>query len=507
MLESGPFRLNRVVATVQKATPIIIVILLACAPALVDVALSAPAAPDTLDYTVRPGDTLLSICEHHRGQTNHYALTDMLADIRSANGIMSNHLTIGQHVRIPVRGEEPLERVRDRVAAGAEMRGIYLAAPACAVSSVFTRVDRFIAAGGNAVVFDAKDIDGGVSFRSGHPLASWGAGRSAPLLPSLTDMMDRFDRRGLYVVARVALFLDGELGKGHPELALQDADGNPWAERGCVWVDPANPAVRDYNLTLAVELAEAGVDEIQFDYVRFPTNGWEGDWSGDQEATAHRRREVISNFLAAARDSLTSRGVRISADLYGIMAWDRVEDLALTGQHVPTIASLVDVVCPMIYPSHFQPGFEGRRHPGDDPGYFISEGTRRFVDLVDGQAEIRPWLQAFPFRVRQYDMDYIMTQVLAVRANGGAGWSLWNPSCRYNIAVAALDVMYGDEAGTVVAVAPALVAPMSQIAPMAPAPSRRSSSRRETPTAAASAGAFYGTLVRTPESDGQGPGR
>jgi len=397
------------------------------------------ASPEkTLTYTVQQGDTLLKICSSHRHLTNHYSLTDMLTAIRRANGLESNFLRIGQVLQIPIHEKTGYSRVADRVSRGAELRGIYLTGPACGVSSVLPRVDRFIEAGGNAVVFDAKDIDGGVSYFSLHPLASWGAGRATPVISSLEDMMDRFDRRGLYVVARIALFLDGELGRQRPDLALQDSTGAVWAERGCVWVDPAQPEVVQYNLALAGELARAGVDEIQFDYVRFPTNGWVGDWQGSTEATAIRRREAITVFLAAARDTLDEYGTKISADLYGIMAWGQMVDLALTGQHVPTIASLVDVICPMIYPSHFGPGFEGRKRPGDDPEYFIGEGTRRFREMVAGQAEIRPWLQAFPYRVTRFDGDYISIQVKAARAAGSNGWCLWNPSCRYDVALSVL---------------------------------------------------------------------
>jgi hypothetical protein len=136
--------------------------------------------------------------------------------------------------------------------------------------------------------------------------------------------------------------------------------------------------------------------------------------------------------------------VKLSADLYGIMAWDRTADLALTGQDVPTIASIVDVICPMIYPSHFGPGFEGRRHPGDDPEYFIGEGTRRFVELAAGRAEVRPWLQAFPYRVTCYDGDYITTQVQTARKAGSSGWCLWNPACRYQVALGVLPDLCGD---------------------------------------------------------------
>ncbi len=434
--------------------------------------LASESAPASLSYTVQDGDTLLKICSDHRHLTNHYSLTDMLTAIRHANHLESNFLRIGQILQIPVKMDTGFQRVVDRKSAGAEMRGMYLTGPACGVSSVLARVDGFIAAGGNAVVFDAKDIDGGVSVYTKHPLASWGEGRTTPVISSLEDMMARFDQRGLYVVARIALFLDGELGRRRPDLALQDSTGAVWTERGCVWVDPAKAEVVEYNLALAGELARAGVDEIQFDYVRFPTNGWVGDWSADLETTAARRRAVISNFLSTARDSLNGYGVKISADLYGIMAWGQMADLALTGQHVPTIASLVDVICPMIYPSHFGPGFEGRKRPGDDPEYFIGEGTRRFRDMVAGQADIRPWLQAFPYRVTHFDGAYIGAQVRASRAAGGSGWSLWNPACRYDVA---LNVLPSLCAEPVISLAPPLQHPVPAVAKeVAVRPSRRS---------------------------------
>ncbi len=211
--------------------------------ALTGAALGASPAltsADTLSYKVHDGDTLLKICSRHRDLTGHYSLGDLLQDIRKTNGLTSNFLRIGQQLRIPVQVEAPGERVTSRVRSGAELRGIYLTGPACGVSSVLGRVDRFIAAGGNAVVFDAKDIDGGVSYYSRHPLASWGANRSAPVISSLDDMIRRFDERGLYTVARLALFLDGELGRSRPDLALQDSTGAPWTERGCVWIDPVS---------------------------------------------------------------------------------------------------------------------------------------------------------------------------------------------------------------------------------------------------------------------------
>ena len=417
----------------QIATTIALILLLAAGPAL-----AGTADPDTIVYTVRDGDSLVKVCALHRDRTNHYSLTDLLTDIRQANGLQSNLLRVGQKLRIPVQGVTGGAVVAETVAGGAEVRGIYLTGPACGSSSVFGRVDAFIAAGGNAVVFDAKDIDGSVSYPSSHPLASWGEGRSAPMIPSLEDMVGRFRDRRLYVIARLALFLDGELGRLHPELALHDTTGAVWSERGCAWIDPADPRVRDYLLSMAVELAKAGVDEVQFDYVRFPTNGWQGDWTGDLDGTASRRRAVISDFLAAARDSLAGRGVRISTDLFGIMAWDRVEDLALTGQHVPTIAGLVDVICPMIYPSHFRPGFEGRRRPGTTPS--TSSPRARAASCAWPRVRPRsgPGCRPSPTWSRPTTATYVATQIVAAMGAGGSGWCLWNPSCSYGVA---LDVL------------------------------------------------------------------
>ena len=412
-------------------------VLLAASPSAATTAATPeiPATPDTLVHVVRSGDTLNALSARYRAPAGWYGQADCLEAMRRANDLQDSHLLrIGQRLLIPVRHEPEPVRSEDPVAGGAALRGLYLPAPICGYQAVFARVDSFTAAGGNGVVFDAKDIDGGVSFRSEHPLAVWGKGRPAPMIPDLGEFVSRLHRRELWVVARLALFLDGELGRQRGDLALQDPEGEPWAERGCIWVDPAAAPVRQYNLQLAVELARAGVDEVQVDYVRFPTSGWRGDWQGDLEATAARRREVITGFVAALHDTLQALDCRLSADLFGIMAWDRTADLALTGQHVPSLAPHLDVICPMIYPSHFAPGFEGLDNPGDRPRYVVEAGVRRCREQAGPDTEVRPWLQAFPWRVARYDGRYVATQIQAAEAAGAAGWCLWNPAGRYDIA-------------------------------------------------------------------------
>jgi hypothetical protein len=433
------------------------------------------AGVNTVVHIVRPGDNLVAIASHYRDRTGYYALTDLISALRTANDLDGDLLRPGRRLVIPVAAAVEPPRVVAPSQDGGELRGIYLTAPVCGGTGVFERVDAFVRAGGNAVVFDIKDIDGAVAFRSREPLAAWGRDRSAPVISDLPELLRRLRARDLYIVARIALFLDGELGRRRPDLALKGPDGGPWTERGLVWLDPARAEVQDYLTGLAAEVARAGVDEIQLDYVRYPTNGWRGDdgaggfaatdsaavgrcAGGDSvmvgelatpnpTAVAARRSAVIAGFLGALATRLEGSGVKISADVYGIAAWERTADLAVTGQHVPTLAAHVDYLCPMIYPSHFGPGFEGHANPADEPEHFIAEGVRRFRALAGDGARIRPWLQGFPWRVTDYDASYVARQVAAADTAGAAGWCLWNPTGRYDVALGAFSASAADTGG------------------------------------------------------------
>lgn len=399
----------------------------------------SPVAGDTLQHRVLRGDTLHELAIRYRAEAGWFSQADCLAAIRQANGMLDCHfLRPGQQLLIPVHREPDPPRAGRPTRDGADLRGLYLPAVVYGDRNLFARIDSFVTAGGNGVVLDAKDIDGGVSFRSAHPLARWGAGRVAPAISDLADLVARLHARDLWVVVRVAIFLDGELGRQRPDLALQGPDGAPWTERDCVWLDPAHPVVQDYNRQLALEVARAGVDEVQLDYVRYPTNGWRGDGDGDLTAIATARRLTITGFVASLHDTLRALDCVLSADLYGIMAWDRTEDLALTGQHVPSLAPHLDVICPMIYPSHFEPGFEGLARPGDHPELMITAGVSRFAAQAGPGTLIRPWLQAFPWRVTDYGAGYVAAQIRAAEAAGAAGWCLWNPAGRYDVARVAM---------------------------------------------------------------------
>jgi len=240
----------------------------------------------------------------------------------------------------------------------------------------------------------------------------------------------------MHAIARVAIFRDQRLVVEHPELAVKShRSGQPWLENGkLVWTDPSQPKVQEYNIALAMRAAQSGVDEVQFDYVRFPAEGDQKDASFvfQTEHAAWHRTDVITDFLKHAYAELHPTGVLLSLDVFGVMAWQRPVDLAHTGQDIVGMAQHCDVISPMIYPSHFF-GMDGIAHPGDAPEHFIGSSMDRFILITKGSGVvIRPWLQAFHWRTKTYSPQYIEVQVQTAKNKGGIGFLFWNAANDYS---------------------------------------------------------------------------
>ena len=190
-----------------------------------------------------------------------------------------------------------------------------------------------------------------------------------------------------------------------------------------------------------------GVDEIQQDYVRFPTEGDVEDavFSFPDSLT---REGVITGFIRRVRDRLKGSPIRLSADVFGIVAWGREVDKQATGQSISDLLDYLDVVSPMLYPSHFYGSFEGMDIPAEYPYYFLFEGCRSLRRFVDGRdVIIRPWIQAFTYRVDNFDSGYVAEQIRGAESGGGRGWLLWNSAMRYSLGLQAIDaVVNGDGA-------------------------------------------------------------
>jgi len=312
--------------------------------------------------------------------------------------------------------------------------------------------------GGNAVVFDIKDSDGSVTIPFDHALL--GSHRSA--FHDLPKFIHFLHSQNMHAIARVAIFRDQRLVETHPELAIKShKTGQAWRENGkLVWTDPSQPKVQAYDIALAKKAAEAGADEIQFDYVRFPAEGDQKDatFYYQTEHPDWHRSDVIADFLKHAYAELHPTGALLSLDVFGIMAWQRPVDLSHTGQDIVRMAKSCDVLSPMIYPSHFF-GMDGIAHPGDAPEHFIGVSMERFEKITQGSGVvIRPWLQAFRWRTKTYSPEYIKAQVVTAKNKGGIGFLFWNAANDYSKPYAAMPEMRaakdkyfrGDEVATAV---------------------------------------------------------
>jgi hypothetical protein len=395
-------------------------------------------------YLAKRGDSIIGVARHYLSQTSYLTSSELAEQIRQANGnLKGTFLKAGQPLVIPGILAAPIVEKTVPVARDFEVRAVYLTGVMAASDRGQRIIRRWRELGGNAVVFDIKDSDGLVNIPFEHPLL----GRHHTPIQDLPKFVHFLHSENLHAIARVAIFRDQRMVTEHPELAVKSRKtGQPWRENGkLVWTDPSQPKIQEFDIALAKQAAEAGVDEVQFDYVRFPAEGDQKDASFVFQ-TAHpewHRADVIADFLKHAYGELHPTSVLLSLDVFGVMAWQRDVDLAHTGQDIVKMAKYCDVLSPMIYPSHFFK-MDGIDRPGDAPAHFIGESMERFGLITKGSGVvIRPWLQAFRWRTKTYSPQYIEVQVLTAKNKGGIGFLLWNAANDYSKPFTAMPEMRG----------------------------------------------------------------
>ncbi|MFC1526751.1 putative glycoside hydrolase [Candidatus Latescibacterota bacterium] len=391
---------------------------------------------------VQPGESLSSIAHRLLTSSDSYTTGQLVHRIRAANSLSGDRVLAGQTLRVPLAGEGTPDRAASSPAdQSVDARGLYLTARLAGAAAGLELADSLVAAGGNTVVFDIKDRPGDLSYVSGAPMAVATQVCSLATIGRPRALVDQLHQRGLYVVARLACFHDSRLASARPDLVPLSRRGEGlWRERGVLaWVDPSLPEVQDYLLDVVREVAGFGIDEIQLDYVRFPTDGDVGDavFAFDPEVVP--KHEVITSFVGRVRRALAGSGIQLSADIFGVAAWGRDEDVRAIGQYLPDLLPLLDVVSPMLYPSHFSGNFQQVETPWEYPYEIVSEGCRRLLPLAgDHGVVIRPWVQAFPYRVQDFDAGYVMDQVRGAEDGGARGWLLWNPKSQYSVGLSAM---------------------------------------------------------------------
>lgn len=284
----------------------------------------------------------------------------------------------------------------------------------------------------NALVIDMKDDQGFLTTEINSQIAEEIKPRIHKGV-NAKDNMRILAEKEIYPIARIVVFKDPTLAEGKRELALLRKDGSVWRDRkGLAWVDPHNKTVWEYTVNVAKEAAKLGFREIQFDYVRFPTDG---DISNVvyPYATGQAKEDVIHDFLAYAKEELEPYNVYISADVFGLTTLT-LDDMGM-GQKFEKIMTQVDYICPMVYPSHYGPGNYGFQNPNAYP-YEVVKGS--LLDALKkskgSDVIIRPWLQDFNLGKPAYGAAQVRAQIKATYDAGLEEWILWNAGNRYTTA-------------------------------------------------------------------------
>jgi hypothetical protein len=285
----------------------------------------------------------------------------------------------------------------------------------------------------NAFVIDVKE-GGEISYESKVPLAvEVGANRA--YIRNIKRVLDQMRERNIYPIARIVVFKDKVLAEAKPALAVKNADGTVWRDnKGTAWVDTYNRAVWDYNIALAREAVALGFAEVQWDYVRFSDAPRSYLARATYPAAAGRTKaDAVREFLLYSREKLKDLDVPVTADVFGLTV-STTGDMGI-GQQWEKMADAVDVILPMVYPSHFIPGNYGLRSPNAAPYRTIKrsmdDAIRRSTPLPNA-ALIRPWLQAFTLGPPKYGPAHVRAQIEAVYDAGLKEWVLWSPGSNYD---------------------------------------------------------------------------
>jgi hypothetical protein len=383
-----------------------------------------PTQPGTYLYTVEKGETLSKIASRFMPYTSAYTKKELLNTLKSSNSI-TGVISPGQIMKIPIAWTQPLKpqaivKPKDFIA-----KGIYINTSNAGTRFILDSAERLKQCGGNTIVFDAKDDLGAITFRSDIPKKFCPAENYTPNIEDISKMIELLHRMGMHVVARVVVFRDPIMARNKPNWVYTKQ-----------FLNPTNPEVQEYLLTVIREIANTGVDEIQLDYIRY-----HADSEKNTGVEGKNRTDIITGFIKRVHDITSQKGILLSMDMFGIVIWQRPIDVMVVGQDVKMLSQYVDIISPMLYPSHFEKGFSGINNPADEPYKFIYDGISMMKELIGDKVTVRPWLQAFPMGITKgFGPWYMESQIKATLDSCGSGWLFWSPQNKYTFSFSAMEI-------------------------------------------------------------------
>lgn len=385
--------------------------------------------PPRVRHTVQPGESVNSIATTYLPLSELYTSAELAAAIGKKN---PGGVTVGKTIDVPAITSRVIRDPRDeRLGWPADkvLRGVFVTGTYASIKWVET-LDKSAAHGINAVVLDGKDYEGYVNYPSKAKIAV--ETKAVRLnVPDLARAIRFAHWRGIHVIVRIPCFHDPWADKHATDARLSIRFTPTGKPIHIDWIDPTNTEAQDYAIELAQEALDAGADEIQLDYVRFPVHLSTKVAMLPQPAD---RKIVIRDFVRRVKKVTAASNAGLSLDFFGVAATGERSDIEALGQDIATVAPEADAISLMTYPSHFSKGFNGWTEPADHPEV-IAMGNKAAIDQLKptGAGTVwRTWLQAFPLRVTNYGPAYVVAQAKHAEASGGHGWLMWSPGCEYS---------------------------------------------------------------------------
>ncbi len=286
----------------------------------------------------------------------------------------------------------------------------------------------------NSIVIDIKDYTGRISFKvDDEKLKEIGSVEER--IPDIVGLIDMLHEKNIYVIGRISSFQDSYFVKKFPQYSVKTKSGEVWKDyKGISWLDAGAEPVWDYLVNIGNEAYSKGFDELNFDYIRFPSDGNMIDISYTF-GKGRNRVDVMKDFYAFIDKSFRPKGIPISADLFG-MTTSNSDDLGI-GQILGNALMHFDYVAPMIYPSHYPPNFNGWPNPAKKPydviKFALERGVNKAAIASTSPNKLRPWLQDFGINGVPYTPDMVREQIKATYDVGLTSWMMWNASNNYSL--------------------------------------------------------------------------
>ncbi|MDR2811561.1 MAG: putative glycoside hydrolase [Endomicrobium sp.] len=277
----------------------------------------------------------------------------------------------------------------------------------------------------NTAVIDIKEYEGQVYIKVKEAEANKAY---VVAIPDIEKYILLLKENGIYTIARIVVFRDNIISRKIPSLSVKNPDGTIWTDRkGVAWLDPYNKDAWDYNLKIAERAADIGFDEIQFDYIRFPSDGNTKNCRYSKPHLATEASKALIGFLKEAKRRLNLKGTKISIDVFGLTT-TATDDMGI-GQKIVEMTEQVDYVSPMVYPSHYAKWTYGIADPNKEPYKIVYNSIEGALKRIP-EEKLRPWLQDFSLGYK-YGKNEVRAQMQACYDNKIGSWLLWNPRCIY----------------------------------------------------------------------------